>query len=115
VIHAILGSTLGASEIPLILQGKTPPPGEKPNLGTQNYSRPARAVFEGAAYDDEALEKMRSACKCISKAPWLRPEMRKPRPPVGPGYGEAMVARVKACMKAVSEEGKLNEDGVYWY
>ena len=115
MIHAIFSSTLEATEIPLILQGKTPPPGEKPNLGTQNYARPARAVFAGAAYDDEAWEKMRAACKGISKVPWLRPDMSKPRPPIGPGYAEAMVARVKACMKGVIEEGKLDEDGVYWF
>ena len=58
---------------------------------------------------------MREACKGISKVPWLRPDLSIPRPPVGPGYAEHMVGRVKNCMKKLVEEGKMEEDGVYFF
>lgn len=59
---------------------------------------------------------MREACKTVSTTvPWLRMDMSVPRPPPGPGYGEHVVERVKACMKRIEAEGKLGEDGVWFY
>lgn len=102
-------------ELPLLLQGAVPPPRDTPNLGTQNYTKVAGAVIAGAAYNDDDWEKMRGSCKGISKVPWLRPDMSLPRPPFGPGYGEAMVARVKAVLTKLEEERKMNEDGSYYF
>jgi hypothetical protein len=115
VIHAIIGSDVGAAEIPLLLQGKTPSPGAQENLGTKNYSQLPRAVFCGAAYGDEGFGKMRKACEGISRVPWLRVDLSIARPPVGPGYAEYMVGRVKAKMAEIMEEGKMDEDGVYFF
>ena len=53
VIHASVGSAMGTIEIPLLLQGKVPPAGDKENLGTRNYSKPAGVVIVGAVYGDD--------------------------------------------------------------
>ena len=58
---------------------------------------------------------MREACKGVSKVPWLRPDMSVPRPPLGPGYAEHIVGRIKECMRKIREEGRMGEDGVYFY
>ncbi|RFU26974.1 hypothetical protein B7463_g9358, partial [Scytalidium lignicola] len=115
IIHNVTSNASGAVEIPFVLQGQAPPAGETPNRGTQNYSKPAVAVFTGALYGDAEIEEMREACKGESTVPWLRMDMSVSRPPLGPGYGEHVVKRVKACMKRIEAEGKLGEDEVWFY
>jgi hypothetical protein len=73
------------------------------------------AIFAGAAYGDAEIEEMREACKGHSSVPWLRMNLSLPRPPLGPEYAPHVVARIKACMKSIEAEGKLNEDGVWFY
>jgi hypothetical protein len=115
VIHALFGAETAVKELPLLLQGQVPPPSETEQYGTRNYSKVAGAIIAGIAYDDEAWEKMRGSGKGISKVPWLRPDMSLPRPPFGPGYGEHMVARVKIVLSKLKKEGKMNEDGTYYF
>lgn len=99
----------------MLLQGKTPSLSECANFGTQNYLKIAGAVIAGAAYGDEAWEMMRKACKGISKVLWLRPDLSKLRPLEGLGYTEAIVERVKVCMRGLIEDWKMEEDRVYFY
>ncbi|KAK9431060.1 hypothetical protein V1505DRAFT_385463 [Lipomyces doorenjongii] len=113
VIHVILTSAQGVEQIPSLLRGENP--GELDNIGTKNYSRTAIAVITGGGYDDTAVVEMREAAKGGSNVPWLRPDLTKPRPPLGPGYGEALAERVKATLKELTREGKLNEDAVIYY
>ncbi|PVH69341.1 hypothetical protein DL98DRAFT_473884 [Cadophora sp. DSE1049] len=115
VIHNVTSPAGGALEIPFVLRAEAPPEGENHNLGTHNYSKPAAAIFAGAAYDDAGFQQMREACKGVSKVPWLRPDMSVPRPPLGPGYAEHIVGRIKKCMRKIREEGRMGEDGVYFY
>jgi hypothetical protein len=42
-------------------------------------------------------------------------DMTVPKPPLGPGYAEHVVHRIKTCMKKIEAEGKLEEDGVWLY
>lgn len=115
VIHNVTSSTSGAVEIPLLLQGLTPPIAEEPNRGTMNYSNPPVAVFAGALYSDTEIDEMRQACGQLSSVPWLKMDMTVPRPPLGPGYPEHVVQRIKACMKKIEAMGMLGEDGVWLY
>jgi hypothetical protein len=56
---------------------------------------------------------MRDACKGESNVPWLRPDMNA-LPRQGPGHGPAMAEKVKACLGRL-KDGKMKEDGVYYY
>ncbi len=105
VIHVILTLSAGISEIPPILSGSPPSPNTNDNIGSQNYAKTPQAIVTGAGYDEEAVEKMREACNGSSNVPWLRPDTSIPTPPLGPKYGEAMVRRVKSCLKELEEEG----------
>jgi hypothetical protein len=115
VIHVILTPEAGVSDIPLLLEGKTPPSSDPGDLGTRDYSQRAAAVVTGGGYDDAAFQIMRDACKGKSNIPWLRPDLSVPTPPLGPLYGKAMVERVKACLDNLAEEGKLGEDSIRFF
>jgi hypothetical protein len=98
-----------------LLQGHALSPAEQPNRGTMDYSKPPVAVFAGALYGDSEIEEMRQACQGLSSVPWLRMDMAVPKPPLGPGYAEHVVKRIKTCMKKIEAEGKLEQDGVCFY
>ncbi|KAJ5657895.1 uncharacterized protein N7484_001544 [Penicillium longicatenatum] len=108
-------STSGAVEIPLLLQGLAPPVAEEENRGTMDYSKPPVAIFAGALYGDEEIDEMRQACQGLSFVPWLKMDMTVPKPPIGPGYAEHVVQRIKACMKKIEAEGMLEQDGLWLY
>jgi hypothetical protein len=118
VIHFILTPEAGASQIPSILAGEQTPPPSDSALGSKDYSRPPIAIVMGGGYDDAGMELMRNASKGNTNSrpvPWLRADLTKPAPPLGPEYGKAMVARVKEVLARLESEGKLGEDEVYWY
>lgn len=108
-------STSGAIEIPLLLQGLAPPNSEEDNRGTKDYSKPPVAIFAGALYGDEEVDEMREACRGVSSVPWLKMDMTVPKPPLGPGYAEHVVQRIKACMEKIEAEGMLDQDGLWLY
>ena len=58
---------------------------------------------------------MMEASAGIKPIPWLRPDMSKPAPPLGPEYGKALVARIKVLLEQLDREGKLEEEKVHWY
>lgn len=117
VIHNVTSTSSGIVELPHVLQGHSPPilDEEEPNRGTKDYSNPPVAVFAGTLYSDWDVNKMREACQGISSIPWLKMDMDVPKPPLGPGYAEHVVQRVKACMKRIEAEGKLGQDGLWLY
>lgn len=106
VIHNITSSTSGAVEIPL-LQGLTPPIAEEPNRGTIEYSKPSVAIFLGALYSNEEINKMRQVYRGVSSVPWLKIDITVSKPPLGPGYAEHVVQIIKERMKKIKAEGKL--------
>ncbi|KAJ6091255.1 hypothetical protein N7467_003224 [Penicillium canescens] len=115
IIHNVTSSTSGAVEIPLLLQGLAPPIAEEHNRGNTDYSKPPVAVFAGALYGDREIDEMRQGCQGLSSVPWLKMDMTVPRPPLGPGYAEHVVQRIKACMKKIEAEKMLEQDGVWLY
>ncbi|KAL8722227.1 MAG: hypothetical protein Q9181_007537, partial [Wetmoreana brouardii] len=110
VIHLILSTSAGKAEIPSLLRGEVPPANDADNLGIKNYSEAPTAVILGGGYEDSHVAEMRQACQDDSKIPWLRPDLSKPAPPLGPEYGKARVQRVKSCLSNLEEGGKMNED-----
>ncbi|CZT51607.1 uncharacterized protein RSE6_12771 [Rhynchosporium secalis] len=119
VIHVILSTSAGVSDLPKILVGKTPSTADPGNIGTQNYAQAPQAIILGGGYDDEAVKTIRAACERANKGdrgiPWLRPDLSVPVPPLGPKYGAAMVSRVKTALKELEEEGRAQGDGVYFF
>lgn len=115
VIHNVISTTAGVVEIPPLLQGLAPPIAEKQNRGTMEYSKPPVAIFAGALYGDKEIDEMREACQGLSSVPWLKMDMTIPKPPLGPGYAEHVVERIKACMKKIEAEGMLEKDGLWLY
>jgi hypothetical protein len=101
--------------MPFLLQGQAPPIAEELNRGTMNYSKPPVAVFAGALYGDSEIDEMRQGCTGLSSVPWLKMDMTVPKPPVGPGYAEHVVQRIKTCMREIEADGMLGQDGVWLY
>lgn len=58
---------------------------------------------------------MMKAATGIHPVPWLRPDLSKPAPPLGPEYGKALVARIKKLVPELEKEGKMLEEKVVWY
>ncbi|KAF2867544.1 hypothetical protein BDV95DRAFT_582356 [Massariosphaeria phaeospora] len=115
VIHFVLTPEGGKAQIPTILSGQKDVTTDS-TLGTKNYEQTPVAILIGAGYDDQALDEMRAAAKDAKAVPWLRPDVTKPAPPLGPEYGKALVARIKETIKDLSEQGKLENNGdVVWY
>lgn len=73
-------------------------------LGTGNYERVAEAVVFGAGYSGEEVEEVRRAVKGDNgngNVAWLRPDMERTAPAVGPGYAEVIVGRVKEALRVL--------------
>lgn len=117
VIHGILHPSPGPSELPALLRGEKP--NDPDNIGTKDYSKSPAAIMLNAGYEDDAVNEMHEACKGAAGGlgmPCLRFDELKPVDvPMGPEYGEVLVARVKDLMKKLAEEGKMGEDGVHFY
>lgn len=111
----IFSPTAGETEIPSLLRGDASPVNDAENLGTRNYTKPPAAVLLGAGYQDADVAAMREACRDDSRVPWLRPDLSKPAPPLGPEYGKAMVQRVKSCLEELRRDGKIDGDGVHFF
>ncbi|ROV87335.1 hypothetical protein VMCG_10703 [Cytospora schulzeri] len=101
-------------EDPRIFRGEQPPSSDS-ELGTRDYSKKPVAVILGGGYDDADTEVMMKASAGIHPIPWLRPDLTKPAPPLGPEYGKALVGRIKELLPQLEKEGKMNEEKVYWY
>ncbi|XXG99231.1 hypothetical protein Hte_005568 [Hypoxylon texense] len=114
VIHFILTPEAGVAQIPAILKGEQAPASDS-TLGSKDYSKPPVAVILGAGYDDADTEVMMKASAGIKPIPWLRPDLTKPAPPLGPEYGKALVARIKELLPQLHKEGKMDEEKVQWY
>lgn len=143
MIHAILTPHQAATELPIVLDGKVPPPSDPINLGTADYSRMPIAVVTGGvsyipmssvrkrltrekAYDDATIAEMKKACEGAkgSNIPWLRADKSKmkagPPPPKGVGailepYAEAISGRVKVMLQELEKNGKLGKSGTFSY
>ncbi|KAH8162494.1 hypothetical protein CIB48_g5742 [Xylaria polymorpha] len=114
IIHFVLTPGAGAIQIPAILKGDQSPPSDSA-LGSKDYSTPPVAVIIGGGYDDAGIDMIMKAAAGIRPIPWLRPDLTKPAPPLGPEYGKALVARIKELLVQLSKDGKMDEEKVHWY
>ncbi|OJJ50232.1 hypothetical protein ASPZODRAFT_13320 [Penicilliopsis zonata CBS 506.65] len=114
VIHFVMSAEAGKAEIPAILRGESVSPTNE--YGTHDYSKTPDAVVLGGGYDEQDISTMRAACQGVkNNIPWLRPDMTKPTPPLGPEYGKAMVQRVKVALAELREKETPSEDGIEWF
>ncbi|KAK7746394.1 hypothetical protein SLS53_002353 [Cytospora paraplurivora] len=114
VIHFVMHPETGAVQIPAILRGEQPPSSDS-ELGSKDYSMKPVAIILGAGYDDAGVEVLRKASTGIYPIPWLRPDLSKPAPPLGPEYGKALVGRIKELLPQLEKEGKSNSEEVFWF
>ncbi|KEY66340.1 hypothetical protein S7711_02799 [Stachybotrys chartarum IBT 7711] len=114
VIHFVMVPSAGAVQIPRILKGESDIPSDS-NLGSRDYSRPPVCVILGGGYDDAGIDEMMAAAKGLRGIPWLRPDLSKPAPPLGPEYGKAMVARIKKLIPELENDGQMNEAKLHYY
>ncbi|KAJ8127984.1 hypothetical protein O1611_g5652 [Lasiodiplodia mahajangana] len=114
VIHFVMTPEAGTIQIPAILQGGQSPPSDSA-LGSKDYSQTPVAIILGGAFNDADIDVMMEASKGTKPIPWLRPDLTKPAPPLGPEYGKAMVARTKELLAQLSQDGRMNEEKVHWY
>ncbi|VUC31136.1 unnamed protein product [Clonostachys rosea] len=119
VVQFIMNPGAAIAEIPFILR-KEAPESSSSSIGTGNVANGARAVLLGGAFDDNTILLIRTEiARSITspKIPWVRQDMNKPAPPLGPDYGKAMVARSKEALLQLQNEGKLDgtDDGLYYY
>ncbi|KAL0941234.1 uncharacterized protein CTRU02_203997 [Colletotrichum truncatum] len=121
VIHFVQSPDSGAAIIPAILSGKTPPSHpDSSSIGTGNYTVPPRAVVLGSLFDEAGFTTIKNAVLADPAAKnilWLRNDTSKPGPPIGPGYPESVIARVREAMARLEKEGKLDGEyaGEEWY
>ncbi|KAI1386226.1 uncharacterized protein F4822DRAFT_431098 [Hypoxylon trugodes] len=85
VIHFVMSPESGAAQIPAILKGDQSPAADSA-LGSKDYSKPPIAIILGGAFNDAGTELMMKAATGIKPIPWLRPDLSKPAPPLGPEY-----------------------------
>ncbi len=103
-----------ADQFLIRVQNEQPPLSDSA-LGSKDYSRLPVAIILGGGYDDASTDLMMKAAAGIKPIPWLRPDLTKPAPPLGPEYGKVLVARVKELLARLEKEGKMNEEKVHWY
>jgi hypothetical protein len=114
VVHFIMSTEAGKAQIPAILNGEQSVPSNS-DLGSKNYSTPPICVILGGGYDADATAEMMEAAKDAKAVAWLRPDMDKPAPPLGPEYGKALVARIKELVPELQSDGRINGAKVFFY
>jgi hypothetical protein len=112
----VLGEEAGASEIPMILDGKVPPATDPPNIGSRDYSKPPVAVVAGRGYDKAAMKRMQDACKGKRGIRWLTGDMNVSTPSPGTEeYADHILDRVKASLDGLAAKGELHGEGEHLY
>ncbi|KAJ6512721.1 hypothetical protein C8R45DRAFT_796705, partial [Mycena sanguinolenta] len=99
-----------AAEIPLLLKGEVPSPSS--SLGSGNWSTFPKAILFGGAYTDEQIEALRTSVANTpgtKRIPWFRVDTSIPHPPFRTEeYAAAIVARAKAMLSKLENDGKLD-------
>ena len=71
MVHITISPAIGASDILLILQGKSPPASDSEEFVTNNQSHSAGAVIMGGAYDDKGdigdAGRLREQCAVVEE------------------------------------------------
>lgn len=117
VIHFTLGYEAAAAEIKHVLAGQDPQTQNKNSVGTNDYSKPPRAVVLGRGLTPSDAEELRKTCAGINKEPvaWLVGDPAKaPTVPVGPEYGERVARESKNALDGWVKAGGINDGVIVW-
>ena len=103
VIHFIQTNEAVLAELPHLLAGRDPQAAASNDVGTHDYSRPARAVIFGRGYEMEDIEVFRKATSGSASGPtaWVvgdpakKPKSNGPPPPAGYAKVAADLAKEK--------------------
>lgn len=116
VIHFVQSVEAGKAEIPQILAGEVPQPAEPNEVGTHDYSHPARIVLFGRGFSRSQAEEIRQCVRSPGQPiAWVVGDPAQA--PVGvppPGYAEKTAAAIKRVMDAWRDEGGV-KDGFVQY
>ncbi|KAJ5168703.1 uncharacterized protein N7482_004297 [Penicillium canariense] len=120
VVHFITTNEACLSDIPRLLSGQKPQSADESGVGTQNYSKTARAVIFGRGYDITEVEQFRKASDGSNVHPvaWITGDPnRKPGPndpPPGPGYAQFAAEQVKGKLNKWRDEGATKDGIILW-
>ena len=83
MIHFIQSLSAAQSEIPHLLAGRDPQTPHVNDVGTKDYSRPARAIIFGRGFDLNDIEILREKVAGIPQDPvlWIAGDPRRKPPP----------------------------------
>ncbi|CAG8240558.1 unnamed protein product [Penicillium olsonii] len=119
VIHFIQSLEAAQSEIPHILAGRDPQSRHTNNVGTKDYTRPARAVIFGRGFDLEDIEALREKVAGASPDPvvWIAGDPSRKPPPSAlppPNYPQLVAGVARKLLGGWVEAGGV-EDEVILY
>ncbi|KAJ5596220.1 hypothetical protein N7450_002678 [Penicillium hetheringtonii] len=120
VIHFIQTNEAVLSELPHLLAGRDPQAAASNDIGTHDYSRPARAVIFGRGYDMEDIEVFRKTTSGSASKPiaWVvgdpakKPNTNGPPPPAG--YAKVAADLVKEKLDQWKASG-ADKDELFLY
>lgn len=108
------------AELPHLLAGRDPQAAESNDVGSHDYSRPARAVIFGRGYEMEDIEEFRKVAAGSATGPiaWIvgdpakKVDMNGPPPP--PGYAKIAADITKEKLGQWKANG-AEKDEVFLY
>jgi len=120
VIHFIQTNEAVLAELPHLLAGRDPQAAASNDIGTHDYSRPARAVIFGRGYEMEDIEVFRKAASGSASNPtaWVvgdpakKPNTNGPPPPAG--YAKVAADLVKEKLDQWKGSG-ADKDELFLY
>ncbi|KAF2009063.1 hypothetical protein BU24DRAFT_415415 [Aaosphaeria arxii CBS 175.79] len=113
VTHFILSYEAAEAELPHLLAGRNPQSQTPNEIGTNNYSRPPRAVVFGRGYDPHQVEELKKKFASVAKEPvaWVRGNPGDlPVGAVGPDYAQLIVADMKKVLNKWRDGGEKDEE-----
>lgn len=118
VIHFFQTSEAIQAELPPLLEGREPQAAASNDIGTHDYTRPARAVIFGRGYEMEEIERFRKAAAGHSSGPiaWVMSDPAKVQSnaPPPPGYANKVTDLVKSKLNEWKTSG-AGENAVLLY
>ncbi|KAJ5928878.1 hypothetical protein N7466_007834 [Penicillium verhagenii] len=120
VIHFIMTNEAAQAEIPHVLAGRDPQSPDNNDVGSGNYSKPARAVVFGRGYAQADVEAIRVACEGVNREPvlWVVGDDAKApapgAPPPGEGYAKMAAQGTKNILTKWKDDGADKDEVVIY-
>ncbi|KAL4897142.1 hypothetical protein BDV59DRAFT_85221 [Aspergillus ambiguus] len=117
VIHFIQSVDAAIAELPHLLAGRDPQAASPNDVGTHDYSQPARAVIFGRGYQRSEVEEIRRRCAGSASQPiaWVIGDPANA--PTGlppPGYAQKTGQTIKDTLDRWRADGGVREE-IYVY